>query len=181
MTDQQLLNQVQKKHSAAFTRLFDRYWEILFNAAYNMVRDEEAAKDIVQEIMIQLWEKPERKIQNLKSYLLQSVKYQSFAHLRKVKKVGELVNDYQEIIAANQTEEEIFVQELNGSLQKIIQDLPEKCRKIFQMSRFEQMKNAEIAKKMNIKEKTVENQINKALNYLRETLITLIYILITIF
>lgn len=177
LSDQKLIRLLQQGDRSAFRVLYDRYWEMLFDAAYNMIRQEDASKDIVQEIFMQLWQKRESSIAHPKAYLLQAVKYQSYRHVKKVKMLGELLSSHLESLSYNETEERILFEELNGSLKEIIKQLPGRCQQIFCMSRFEHLSNREIAEKLDIKVKTVENQINKALHLIRHALATLLVLL----
>jgi RNA polymerase sigma-70 factor (family 1) len=180
LSDHELYQYLQQKQKKAFNLIFERYWELLFNAAFNMVKDEDSAKDIVQEIFMQLWQKNEVDVRNLKAYLMQMVRYKSYRYLQRSRLVDELLIEHHQIVDSNNPEVTLLFKELNGSLKAITKQLPERCQKIFHMSRFEQLSNTEIADRMNIKTKTVENQINKAINFLRQTL-TLMWVFLFTF
>jgi RNA polymerase sigma-70 factor (ECF subfamily) len=83
--------------------------------------------------------------------------------------------------AENHAEKKIVSAQLEGRLQKAMNELPEQCRTIFQLSRFEQLKYKEIAESLGISIKTVENQMGKALRILRLKLVEYLPFLVTLF
>lgn len=167
--DRDLLHKVGHGDQKAFAALFDRHWKRLYHAALNVVDDREVAEDIVQDCFISLWEKgASRNIEHVGAYLFQSVKYKCFMHLRSgsiSKKHLDRLNYLQE--AHNSTEEAFDERELQEVLNNSIASLPERCREIFYLSRFESLPNKKIAEQLHISPKTVENQITKALRILR--------------
>lgn len=133
-------------------------------------RDLDAAKNLVHEVFIQLWEKfdtlpPDT---NYKSYCYTSVRNRGLNYLRDRKKFVMLENVGEEQrTVLNST---IETAELEEKIETAIASLPEKCRMVFELNRAEGLKYAEIAAKMNISVKTVEAQMSKALAVLREHL-----------
>ncbi|MEI8005293.1 MAG: RNA polymerase sigma-70 factor [Bacteroidota bacterium] len=154
-------------------------FEILFRTEYkgmllfaiHYVKEEEAAKEIVQEAFINLWEKresinPEREV---KSYLSASVRNRSLNYLRDNKRFNGTLLSLGGLLPMPAAEEvnTIEIRELSGQIHRAIEELPEKCREVFRLNRFEQMKYQEIADHLNISIKTVETQMSKALSHLR--------------
>ncbi|HHH53570.1 MAG TPA: RNA polymerase sigma-70 factor, partial [Bacteroidetes bacterium] len=142
-----------------FEQIFKEYFVHLTNFALKYVYDSEIARDITQKVFINLWEKrnsidPDKSI---KSYLFASVKNRCLNYIRDNKKFRSELLDF-EIEDANYSYEikDIERQELEEKINSILSTLPEKCRQAFVMSRYENMKYKEIAKEMNISEKTVE-------------------------
>ena|SRR5688500_1819322 len=166
-TDTELLEQLKAGDRAAFTSIYDRYCSLLYRTAFNILNDNDLAKDAVQEAFIMLFEKAnERIIINLQAYLFQTVKYQCFMHLRSDRISEKHLHKMNLIIASNAMEEEMDAKELQFILDKSIATLPEKCREVFYLSRVESLSNKKIAEKLKISHKTVENQITKALKIL---------------
>ena len=159
--------------------IFHLYSLPLIRYAYRFVEDEGRAKDMVQEVFFKLWK--DRKIlcinTSLESFLYSCVKNECLNHLkherikgryawlrRKIRNMElQYYEDYGETI-----EQDIRLEELRSKLHDAIESLPDKSRKIFKMSRFEEKKNKEIAREMNISLKTVEKHITQALKKLRE-------------
>jgi len=140
----------------------------------------EEAKSLVHEVFISLWEKFETLPEdtNHRSYLYTAVRNRSLNYIRDRKKLVGL-----EDISEQGTEETnaFEVRELEKEIELAINTLPEKCRMVFEMSRYEELKYAEIAQKMNISVKTVEAQMSKALSVLRQALAKYLSILFFIF
>mgnify|MGYP001795280805 CR=1 FL=1 len=167
-SDQELIKLLKKDDARALDQVFNRYWETLFRLAENVLLDENASKDIVQEIFINLWERRHQvTIDNLRAYLTQAVKYQVATYLRR----GKFTDRHQEQLAslafANQTEEIVHFNELEKNILDLLTNLPERCREVFYLSRFQGLNNREIAEQLNISIRTVETQISKALKFLR--------------
>lgn len=144
-------------------------------------RDLEEAKNLVHEVFMALWEKFESlpADTNHRSYLFTAVKNRSLNYLRDRKM--HLSVDRVEDTAATEASGRVEVSELEKEIELAINTLPERCRIIFEMSRFEEMKYAEIAEKMGISVKTVEAQMSKALNILRNHLTDFLSILFFLF
>ena len=160
-------------HELVLKEVYDRYWHLLYKSAYNLISDEDAAKDIVQELFISLWgKKEEREINNLKFSLLKALKLQSFMFLRK-RYTSKTHLDRIKLISSqmeSSTERAINFSQTEEQLQTALQLLPARCREAFQLSRFEHFTNEQISIRMGISVKTVENQMTKALKLIRAAL-----------
>jgi RNA polymerase sigma-70 factor (family 1) len=177
LPDNQLVDQLRSGDQNAFTAIYDRYCAALYRTALRILQDHELAKDVVQEAFISLFEKAnENTIRNLQAYLYQVVKYQCFMQLRSGKISDKHLSQINTIIASNELEEELHAKELQLVLDESIAALPEKCREVFYLSRFESLSNKKIAERLNISHKTVENQITKALKILHVSLDKLVTI-----
>jgi RNA polymerase sigma-70 factor (family 1) len=177
LPDSQLIDQLRSGDQNAFTAIYDRHCAALYRTALRILQDHELAKDVVQEAFISLFEKAnENTIRNLQAYLYQVVKYQCFMQLRSGKISDKHLSQINTIIASNEVEEELHAKELQLVLDESIAALPEKCREVFYLSRFESLSNKKIAERLNISHKTVENQITKALKILHVSLDKLVTI-----
>lgn len=161
-----------------FRTLFLELYPELCIYASKYVNDVEAAKDIVQEVFTTFWT-DNKKLRNkrlVKPYLFKSVKHKALNYKkRESRKSGldEFFESFNEELASSENESiESFMSftSLQNDLAKAILELPEQRQQIFKMSRFEQMKHKEIAKKLNISPKTVETQIYRTLKFLRQKL-----------
>lgn len=169
--DKLLFNQIKKGDEKAFSCIFDKYWEELFLSAYRVLNDEEICKDVVQDIFIALWNRSsELEISNLRAYLLQAAKYQVAKFIRDNQKIDIISNSYEKIEMLCYTEQPVEYNELFGVLNQKINELPERCRQVFRMSRIDGLTNKQIGEKLDISVSTVENQISKALKFIRHEL-----------
>lgn len=158
-----------KNDEQAFSIIYDRYWSKLFHYALNVLEDKTVCEDIVQEVFVSLWQKSDSlKIDNLSAYLFQSVKFQIFNYLRNGKIAQRHLERITFLQSHNDTEEHLVAKELESELTRLIDRLPERCRQIFLLSRFEHRSNQEIALQLGLSVQTVKNQITKALAFLRD-------------
>lgn len=184
-----MLNQKapDKLDRAAFEELFKSHFVYLCNFAFQYVSDMDTAKDITQKIFVHLWEnrekiKPE---QSIKSYLFTSVKNRCLNHIRDHKKYRSRILDIDihDIDVACENDH-LAVEELQNKIDQALLQLPEKCRKVFELSRYQDKKYKEIAEILDISVKTVEAHMSRALKSLRTDLqdyLPLLILLIDIF
>lgn len=172
-SDSELLAMLRQQDEHAFNELYLRYWEKLFNAAYKRLKSTEAAEEAVQDLFTDLWLRRERLDirQELPVYLFSAIKYLVIKQMHKAAKAA-FVYGREEIFkeSDNSTEESLIANDLRSHLQSRVELLPVKCKEIYHLSRDEHQSNKDIARQLNISEKTVENQISKALKRLRASL-----------
>ena len=172
--DAQILTFLQEAPDKAFSMMYDEYYVYLVKEAYKLLQDDAVAEDIVQSVFISLWNKKENLDINvsLRYYLRRSTINHSLNHIRKHKKIQDEVDKIDDIQVASDADHtrNLELEELMGSIETAIETLPERCRLIFSMSRFEDMSYREIAENLDISIKTVENQITKALKLMRDIL-----------
>ncbi|MFN0015252.1 MAG: RNA polymerase sigma factor [Saprospiraceae bacterium] len=171
--DRILLDRLRKSDEQALDSLFADWHSYLYKIAYAMLRDSDAAKDAVQEVFIRIWQKrTEIEVKStLKGYLQRAVVNQCLAVLRSRKPTS----DPEIILAAlpdsaPSAYDRLQTESLEILVQAAVGQLPEQCRIIFRLSRFEELSYNEIADLLNLSPKTVENQIGKALRSLRQKL-----------
>ncbi len=164
-----LLKLLAENDSLAFTEIYDRYWEKLYAIAYNRLKEIQTAEDIVHDAFLSLWQNRHKQdINNLESYLASATKYLVLAAIRK----KELSRKYTHSVSPSHlyeplTELQIHNKYILEMVKEEIEKLPEKCKLIFKYSREEEMPVKQIAEKLNLSPKTVENQIGKALKKLK--------------
>lgn len=154
-----------------FEHLFKSYFKALHAYAYTIVNDEITAEEMVQTVFLKIWEKKEQlQVEtSVKAYLYRSV-YNCCMNYLKHKKIK---SNYREHISYSMKNEfddaskKVQLTELETRLRAALNELPEQCRTIFQLSRFDELKYKEIAAHLGLSPKTVENQMGKALKILR--------------
>ena len=173
-TDQELLALLKEGNEAAFTEIYKRYWDKVYAVACHRLNDETEAEEVVQDVFFSFWKRrAQLEIKNsLNTYLAVAVKYQVInRQTRKHHKTIEMESmSAQEDSGEDSTQLWFSERELKQQLEDAINKLPEKCRVVFRMSRYEEKSNAEIAKELGVTEKNVEAHITRALGSLRKTL-----------
>jgi len=171
-------------NEAAFELVFKAHFKALHAYASTFVKDRDTAEDMVQVTFVKLWEKStDLKIHSsVTAYLYRSVYHECLNYLKhqKVKATHETHARHTQEQHTGDASEQVQLQELENHLSKALAALPEGCRTIFQMSRFESLKYQEIADKLGISVKTVENQMGKALKILRMKLTDYLPVLLLI-
>lgn len=165
---------LNKDREIEFEIVFKKHFKNLHAYACTIVRDEVMAEEMVQNVFCRLWEKTDQiEIrESVSGYLYRSVYHESLNYLKHLK-VREAYQSYaiHQMENTNNTSHNLELRELESRLEIALKELPEKCRTIFQMSRFEELKYQEIADRLELPVKTVENQMGKALRLLRVKLV----------
>lgn len=160
----------QREKLALFESTFRSHFKALHAYAITIVRDDMAAEEIVQNVFFKVWKNQEaiEIQQSLTAYLYRCV-YNDALNQLKHEKVKATYQTYaaQQMSHSNNASERVRAKELEAKLDEALKELPEQCRTIFQMSRFEELKYLQIADRLGISVKTVENQMGKALKLLR--------------
>ncbi|MET1053945.1 MAG: RNA polymerase sigma-70 factor [Pedobacter sp.] len=174
LNNEQLIPLLLSGDEKTFEGVYKHFLKPLHVYAITMLKDEEAAKGTVQNIFLKLWERKSTLNFNgsLKAYLYSAVYHECLNHIRHQK--VKLHHQDHLVYTMKNTEEHdsgIELNDLKGKLQQVMNNLPEKCRTVFQLSRFEELKYREIAEQMGISVKTVEAQMGKALKILRHGLV----------
>ena len=172
LTDQDLIALLKKGDEAAYTEVYNRHWKFLFQAAYRFSRNKEDCYDVCQAVFLWLWDNREhiRPAGNLKGYLYTAVKYKIANLIRDGKYRESLFEDLEQLDKRRYETNDLEVKELKNFITQLIDELPEKCREVFLLSRTEQLTHKQIAERLGIGEKTVDAHISKALQKLREPL-----------
>lgn len=167
-----LIGSLRKGHESAYTEVVDTFYQELCRYATNLSRDAYQSEDIVQNVIVRLWEK-RRNLHpnlNLKSYLYRSVYNEFVDQYRKEMATTALEKKYLEELDSYMETDQEKMEDLIQLVQKEIEKLPEKCRETFLLSRREGLTYGEIAAYMNVSVKTVETQMTKAFSLLRKAL-----------
>lgn len=184
LSEQQQLSALTTGDINAFEMLFKSYYKPLCNYAYTFIPDKDEAEEIVQSTFLSVWEKRDTlQIQTaVKPYLyamvrnacLNVIKHEKIKQKHATEELALGREGYESVTQA------VHTSELEKQIQRAMEKLPEQCRLVFKLSRFEELKYAEIAGQLNISVKTVENQMGKALKIMREQLKDYLAILVVL-
>ena len=169
---------MSKQDNAAFARIFQKYWQELYDFAYVKTQDADSSEEMVQELFVTLWEKRETlRIANLRSYLFVSVKNRVIDHYRREAPARlDAISDL-----ALPTEYPMFLDELEAALEEALAQLPEKTQQIFRLKKFEDKTTREIAEQLAMPERTVEHHYTQATRTLKSLLSGFLSLLIWLF
>lgn len=183
--DKTLLEALKRGEVAAFEHIYKTHYDHLLNYADRLLQDFEAAQDIVQEVYYKIWENREKLdiTVSIQSYLFKSVynhsvntiNHQKYVRQYEEKQIKELY--FSTIVETPESEINLWQEDIEKALNEAIENLPEKCREVFKLSKIEGLKNREIAEKLKISEKTVERHMSIALNKLKDELSWLLQLL----
>jgi len=192
MKDNELIIALNKGDLTAFRQLYSEYYIPLCVYANHFTKRKDIAEEIVQDVFLNIWEQREqlRIISSLKAYLFTSTRNQCLNHLKHLQVVMEyndyytqLLKDAQDyyIISQESGDSIMIANELEQSLKEAIDLLPDGCRKVFLMSRFDGLKHKDIAEKLGITLNTVDKQMSIAISKLKESLRSIIVTLLLAF
>lgn len=155
---------------AAFRAFFHAQYPGVCRVIFRYVADPGLTEDLAQEVFVRLWNKRESLdiTTNPTAYLRRMAVNEALAHLRKKTRFrpDELPLHLPGHLAAG-ADEQLGADELQGRIQAAVAKLPARCRLVFELSRYEELSNREIAEQLDLSVKTVENQMTKALKTLR--------------
>ena len=170
-SDEILVKSMTKGDSEAFRCLFDRYWQNMYAIVFSVSKDKEVCLEIVHDIFLNVWLKRDHlQIDCFKGYILASARYHAYRYMKSTKRNSlEYRENLEQIdsISTNDGESNISYQELEQKVERHLEDLPKRCKEIFTLSRMSQLSNDEIASRLDISKRTVENQLTHALKHLR--------------
>jgi RNA polymerase sigma-70 factor (ECF subfamily) len=162
-------------NNQAFEQLFKTHYKALHAYAHMILKDLDLAEEIVQNLFLRFWERREllSTHASIKAYLYKCIYNDSMNYLKheKVKSKYQDFTKQTATIYSDAADAKVEMMELQLRLNKALNELPEQCRTIFQLSRFEELKYREIAEQLGVSIKTVENQMGKALKILRIKLV----------
>lgn len=171
-SDADLIAQLRLGDENAFTEIYRRYWEVLLNTAYQRLRSKEDAEEVVQEIFVNLYFrrneidpkstleaylKTALKFKVIDTYRLQQLHYKHIDNLIAETNLSPVLPDHQ-----------LESKEFKTLILSACSKLPEKCREVFMMFRFEELSHQEIARRAEISVNTVKKHLHKAMLFLRE-------------
>lgn len=174
VSDLQLQEALQRGEESALDELFRTHYAYLCQSVYRVLPDRVMAEDLVQEVFYELWRKREKLSIQLswRAYLRRAAVNKTLNYIRDQK----LIVDDETALPLDMSSKEsgavelMEADELKVEIAQAVAELPERCRMVFGLSRFEHLSNKDIAERLGISIKTVENQMTKALKLLRARL-----------
>lgn len=179
-SDSELVDSLKKGNEAAIAEIYKRYWRKLLAIAYNHTKDKVAAEEIVQEVLIKLWDKREGlQINSLPNYLATATKFSVLTAIYRQKRRSDIAVSVFGNTLHDFDDEKIYARFLQEYINGVVEKLPEKCRLVFKYSREEGRSIPQIAIEMHIAEKTAEAHLTKALKVIRLSLrsIGMVYVM----
>jgi RNA polymerase sigma-70 factor (ECF subfamily) len=172
--EQSLVALLATEDSKAFEVLYDRYATPLYRYVYNRLRIKEVSEELVQEVFTSLWTNRKKVTitSSLSSYLFGATKYRVFNYMRGQRVRRRYATDFGLYLICredNSSEELMNVADIQAAIEGSISELPAKCQMAFRLSRMEHLPIQDIADRMQISRRTVENYISQALRHLRES------------
>lgn len=180
-TEALIVEQLRQGKERAYKFLYDQHYQILCHVASQYVKDDFLAETIVGDVIFHLWDVRQSLdiTTSIRSYLMQSVRNRCMDYLKSQYNQRELAMSSLGLLdfpVINYIKGDdyplgrLLEQELEGEIMKAIGRLPDECRRVFRLSRFEERKYEEIAKELNISVNTVKYHIKRALALLHEDL-----------
>jgi RNA polymerase sigma-70 factor, ECF subfamily len=172
--DTEIIRRIRNGDTGQFESLFRSSYVSLVRYAKTLIKDHDTAEEIVQDLFFKLWQDREKlNIESsLNGYLFRSVHNRCLHHIEHAR----VVERHAEEMSYRQTESQespsdiLNYKELQEKVARILEKLPDRCGKIFTMSRFEGLKYTEIAEKLSVSIKTVEANMGRALKEFRKEL-----------
>lgn len=181
LPDEELISLLKTDDRRGLQLIYNNYWEQLYLAAFSVLKDPEPCKDIVQDVLLQLWiRRDEVKIDSLKSYLFSAVRYKVLTYIKSANNRKVFIEDgeLEKLAGFALQKDNLNKQDVEKLLEKGIASLPKRCQEVFLFSRKEFLSNKEIAERMGISVKTVEAQMSIALKHLRAVMGEVLFLLV---
>ncbi|WP_304246901.1 RNA polymerase sigma-70 factor [Parabacteroides gordonii] len=165
-----ILEMVADDNRLAFTMFYDLYYDQSFRFAYYFLKDTEACREVVAEAFFSVWQSrlKLKDIENIETYLFVTVRNESTRYLtRTTKSQFVSLDDTSLQFTARENEspdDNLLIEEMEKILNRVIDELPEKCRLIFLLARQDGLKPKEIAERLSINESTVRVQMKIAID-----------------
>ena len=180
--DKILFDLLKQGDEAAFGEIYKLYWVELYNAAYKRLPEKEKCQDVIQNVFTDLWNrKTELDLEKPLAYLHTAVRFQVLKHISRTPKNNYFATSFEnQLISPLDADGALLDREAKLLIELFIKALPEKRRKIFLMHYFEGLSTARISVKLNVSQKTVQNQLTTATHALKFRL-THLFLLVAAF
>jgi len=180
--DNILWGKIRSGEISAFEEIFKKYYSRLCNYAYEILKTDELAEEAVQETLIRIWENRSKLdiAHSLKAYLFRSVHNQCLNMILQLKAEKKRHEKYAEHLAVDldalmingpySESNPYLYEEMEKDILDALESLPEQCRKIFRMSRYDRLSYQEIANELNISINTVKTQLRRGMEKIKASL-----------
>jgi RNA polymerase sigma factor (sigma-70 family) len=163
-----LFDLLRQGDHVAFEKIYKQYWIELYEAAYKRLPDKELCQDIIQNIFTDLWlRRTEVEIENPIAYLHTAVRFQVLKQVARSPKKNFVSDTFVELISPLESDSGLLEKEVKTLIALYIDALPRKRKNIFMMHYYEGLSTANIAVRLNVSRKTVQNQLTTASHGLR--------------
>ena len=174
-TDDDLMALLRNGEEKAFNVIYDRYWKLLYSVAVSKLSDFADAEEAVQDVFADLWNRRKEIVftHSLKSYIAGAVKFRVYDMLSKRQRLlkhKEAHAQNNQALHEDAVEQSFRLRTLQREIELAANQLPERCQLIYKLSREEGLSNKHIAQRLQLSEKTVENQMTRALHFIRKKL-----------
>ncbi|MFD1630280.1 RNA polymerase sigma factor [Pseudopedobacter beijingensis] len=170
-SDKELFDLLKNGNRNAFAEIYDRYWALLYKHAYRLIKDQDLAQDVVQEVFVSLWDKIKAiDLQfSISSYLYTAVRNKVLNLIQRDKVKNNYIESLANFVASSEAITDYRLREglLKEKIEKEVAALPSKMRQVFEMSRIQNMSHKQIAEELNLSDKTVKKQMSNAIKILR--------------
>lgn len=172
LSDLELTDLFKNGDDGSYQAIYNRYWQLLFRFARKLLQDDALAKDVVQEVFTILWTK--RKTFEHKgpiaAYLYTLTRHKILDLVKHAKVEDKYLVHLQQVMQSKAPlPDQLYIEkELYDQIEREIQNLPEKMRVIFEMSRKEYKSTSEIADELGLSQQTVKNQVSNAIRTLKD-------------
>ncbi len=181
--DEELVVLLRQQDHSAFNEIYERYWAVLFRHARRMLKDEDQAADLIQDLFTAIWFNAEsfQVSTSLAAYLYSGLRNRIIKLINHEKVKVNYLSTLPDFEAEGRsiTDDQVRENELKLQIEREIALLPAKMREIFELSRKAHLSYKEIAGQVNISEGTVKKQVYNALKILRLKLGSMFFLIVT--
>ena len=180
--DKILVRRLRSGDKDAFRLLYERYYPLFISFANRMLKDENMAEDLIQNVFMKVWvgRANLNEEKNFRNYLLVSIRNEVYQYFRRAFRIDSEAPCPDIIDGSMNVETAISAKELERKIAGVIAGMPHRRREIFNMSRYEKLSNKEIAQRLGLSVRTVEKHIENALSDIRKTIPVSVLILVMI-
>lgn len=167
--EKEILQKLSKGSHTSFEKIFSLFYSKIKAFAYGFLKNHDDAEEVTQIIFIKIWEKREyfSAVENFDSYLFTLSKRTILNYIEQKHTLGIPLEDAVECIGNSSPHDDLVAKDLTLLVDMVVDSMPLQRQKVYRMSRIEGLSNDEIAEKLGLQKKTVENHLNQALNELR--------------
>ena len=174
LSDQQLFGQIASGSEKALRVIYQRYFNRLYLFVIKILKHEELAKEVVQDVFIKLWLGRDvlHNVDVPEAYLFTLARHKAIDSLRKLIKESTIEIDLEQkiLLSPHEADQKVQLADLKDLIVKALSRLSQQKQKVFQLSRYEHYSHDQIAEELNLSKSTVKNHLSETLTYLREQL-----------